>query len=130
MTATSARPPARRSALIAAVLLALVLAQTLGLLHRLAHSAGWGAKPSTALQIEARQEAEAGHGLRGLFGGHDPDGGACDLYDQLTHADALWGAPAVVLPMPLPPAQAVRHPAWHLAAQSAGFLARGPPAIV
>jgi hypothetical protein len=121
---TSVRSSARRTALICAVLLALVLAQSLGLLHRLAH--GWHASQAFALQADAH----AGDGLKGLFGGHAKDSGACDLYDQLTHADALWSVPVLMLPALQPLSPAEPHASWHLAAQSAGFLARGPPALV
>lgn len=130
MPTPSARTTPRRTALIAAVLLALVLAQTLGLLHRLAHGAGVATRAAAVLKLDVGLDAHASHALKALFGGHEKDSGACDLYDQLTHADALWSGPALVLPLPLPPAHAERHAAWHLAAQSAGFLARGPPAIV
>jgi hypothetical protein len=122
---TSARSLARRTTLICVVLLALVMAQSLGLLHRLAH--GGHASPA---MVALQADTHSGDALKSLFGGHEKDSGACDLYDQLTHADALWSVPALVLPVLQPLAPAERHASWHFAAQSAGFLARGPPALV
>jgi len=115
------RLPARRSTLIATVLVALVLAQWLGITHRVAHA------HESASHAAVAGEHEAEHGFEALFG-HDR-GSACDLYDQLTHADALPGVPASVLPVVAPMPVVVVHRAWHLAAQSTGFLARGPPSL-
>ncbi|WP_280155169.1 hypothetical protein [Piscinibacter sp. XHJ-5] len=121
-----ARSSTRFTALIAAVLVSLVMAHTLGLLHRLAHGGGGAVAGVAAVGVDSH----AADGLKRLFAGHDKDSGACDLYDQLTHADALWSVPALVLPVTQPATPAEPHASWHIAAQSAGFLARGPPALV
>ena len=120
-----ARSSTRFTALIGAVLLSLVMAQTLGLLHRLAHGSG-----ALAGVTAVGADSQAADGLKRLFAGHDKDSGTCDLYDQLTHANALASVPVLVLPLMQPMAAVQRHVSWHLAAQSAGFLARGPPASV
>jgi hypothetical protein len=116
----------RPTALIAAVLVALVLVQSLGLLHRFAH-APRGPADVVSVSVSVAGTATAGW-LKTLFAGHDQDG-ACDVYDQLAHADLLAGVAPVTLPAiePMPPA--TPHHAWQIAAQAAGFLARGPPSL-
>jgi hypothetical protein len=104
------------AALIAALLVVLVLAQTLGALHRVAHAGGAGAAPAS------------GNWVLDLFAGHDHDG-SCELYDQLTHGDALSAASSPPMPSPPPGEPPIRHAAWQIAAQAAGFLARGPPLL-
>lgn len=105
----------RRAALVAALLLALAFTQTLGALHRVAHGSGAAATATSQQWLQA------------LFGGHDHGGGTCDLYDQGTHGDALSVQVDPMVAAFEPPPLRDPHRAWHLAAQSAGFLARGPP---
>lgn len=102
------------------LLVALVLAQTLGLIHRIVHAPIGGHPAVTA-------SASSGIAwMKALFAGHSSEQG-CHLYDQLSHADAVPQAPSAAL---------VVHdidavPSWYsgvqVAAQAAGFLARGPP---
>lgn len=99
-------------------LAALVFAQMLGLVHRVVHM------PAGAPGIASAVHADAG---KALFGDHD-DAAKCRLYDQLTHTDLAVDAAAAVATLPVAPVEIECHPAWHLAAQAAGFLARGPPA--
>lgn len=122
------RPTLRfRRALITSVLLAFVLAQALGLMHRVVHAplSGQGlvhASSSEAAQIEVSW-------VKALFAGHDHEHG-CKLYDQSSHADLACGdAPSLALQGPAAVAGLI-HPGWQLAAQAAGFLARGPPSQV
>lgn len=120
MRASSAR---FRRTLFSIVLLALVLAQTLSLVHRIVHS-------PLAVHATAPSGAPLTHPatdwLKALFAGHSTEQG-CELYDQLAHSDLL-AADALLVPLLHPTeARAPSHPAWHLAAQAAGFLARGPP---
>lgn len=134
-----AHPPAarrrlsRRSGRVIAVgllLSALVLLQSLGLIHRTAHRTQVPAGiTSTSLTTpSAGPHADAGW-LKALFTGH-AEGAACVLYDQLAHADVLFDVPTPHLPdTPVMRAGTV-HRAWHLAYQAAGFLARGPPIAV
>ncbi len=115
-----------RRALITSVLLAFVLAQALGLMHRIVHAplVGHGFAQAAA---EAKQAEKSW--LKALFAGHDSERG-CDLYDQSSHADLACGdAPVLALQGPAATAEQV-HPGWQLAAQAAGFLARGPPSLV
>jgi hypothetical protein len=105
--------PLRR--LLAGLLVcALLLTQALGLLHRVLHADG----PSHAAHDHGRIEA--------LFD-HHHDLGDCQIFDQLSHADGAGFAlvePGAMPPAP-PPAAALQ--ALQLAAQAAGYLARGPP---
>jgi hypothetical protein len=98
---------------------ALLFAQMLGLVHRIAHA------PAAHEMIAA---AGPHHAADTLFGDHG-DASKCRLYDQLAHADlAVDTTPAAALPPPLG-VESVPRPAGHIAAQAAGFLARGPPAL-
>jgi hypothetical protein len=121
------------------VMAALLLAQTLGLLHRVVHvphnvhaASGLFAVPLPAAMPTAHADIEdagmAGlHWLDRLFASHDGEG--CNSYDQLAHADFLWGHPAELCTQAANLAAPACNPAWHLAAQAAGYLARGPPAL-
>jgi hypothetical protein len=121
------------------VMAALLLAQTLGLLHRVVHvphnmhaAPGLFAVPLPAAMPTAHADIEAAgmaglHWLDRLFASHD--GGACDAYDQLVHADFLWSHPPEICTQAVNHATRASVPAWQLAAQAAGYLARGPPAL-
>ena len=115
-----------KRALIASVLLAFVLAQALGLMHRIVHApfVGYGLVHASAEAPRADVSW-----VKALFAGHDHERG-CDLYDQSSHADLACGdAPSLALQGPTTGTEQL-HPGWQLAAQAAGFLARGPPAQV
>lgn len=115
-----------KRALITGVLLAFVLAQALGLMHRVVHAPFTG---HAAAQAAAEAPQAGVTWLKALFAGHDGERG-CDLYDQSSHADlACGGAPRLALQGPIAIADVI-HPGWQLATQAAGFLARGPPALV
>ena len=119
-----------RRTIFSILLFALALAQTLGVVHRIVHSpltlhatAAIGERDSFSTSTAERRGT---HWLQALFSGHDTDQG-CHLFDQLSHSDLLQVEVAVlacVLPDESPDSS---HPGWHLAAQAAGFLARGPP---
>jgi hypothetical protein len=121
------RPTLRfKRALIASVLLAFVLAQALGLMHRVVHAPLPG---QGFVQASAEVPQPGVSWVKALFAGHDSERG-CDLYDQASHADLACGdAPGLALQGPTAMADVI-HPGWQLAAQAAGFLARGPPALV
>jgi hypothetical protein len=95
----------------------MLLAQMLGLAHRVAHG--------SALQVRASAEPEW---RVSLFGAHH-DAADCRIFDQLSHADApgvdLAQASARVEP------QAPALPASRAEAAAAldAYLARGPPAL-
>ena len=124
-----------RAVLCAGLLLALVLAQTLGLVHRVVHAplvlqgAAGAAHRVAPAPSEAPFAQGVKRGLPALFAGHVFEHG-CDLYDQASHADMLGVAPlvaAAVDPRPLAPVRT--QPTWQIAAAAAGFLARGPPVV-
>jgi hypothetical protein len=98
------------------VLGALLFAQMLGLVHRIVH----------APQVTPVAQATPVHAAKALFGAHD-DESTCRLYDQLMHADLAVDTPAFTAALPVAAIETGRHEAWRLAAQAAGFLARGPP---
>jgi hypothetical protein len=128
---TNHRLRSRRATLSAVVVIALVLAQTLGLVHRIVHAplhvpAGMAAAWS---QPDTAAHASATSWLQALFGGHHHDSD-CDAYDKLAHGDAVTVVPVALLPPSAPSHVVTVHASWHVAAQSAGFLARGPPALV
>jgi hypothetical protein len=115
-----------KRALIASVLLAFVLAQALGLMHRVVHTP-WLGQGVVHASAEAPQPDVPW--VKALFAGHDSER-ACDLYDQSNHADLACGdAPSLALQGPGATADVI-HPGWQLAALAAGFLARGPPSPV
>ena len=104
------------------LLLALVLAQTLGLVHRIVH-APLGGHP--AMSASVSMTSSTGW-LKALFAGHSSEQG-CDLYDQLSHADAVPQAPTTAILVPDCNAVLGWHSVGRVAAQAAGYLARGPP---
>lgn len=104
------------------LLVALVLAQTLGLIHRIVH-APIGAHPA----VTASASTSSGIAwMKALFAGHSSEHG-CHLYDQLSHADAVPQAPFAALVVHDIDAVPGCRSDVHVAAQAAGFLARGPP---
>lgn len=143
----------RRVASIGLLLLAavLLLAQTLGLVHRSLH----GSSLRPALAAAAADNGSVGqhrhhhgpasadtdaHGRGGHPGsalataerlfGHDGEATPeCRLYDQAQHADLLWAPPSVAFePLPRPLLRAAGTPQTR-SHPCAGFHARGPPAL-
>ena len=120
-----------RRTVFSIVLLALALAQTLGVIHRVVHSplsarAMVSSGAQLATETGVRSDQLGVHWLQALFSGHDNERG-CHLFDQLSHSDLMRVEVTVVAcphPVEMPD---VSHPGWHLAAQAAGFRARGPP---
>lgn len=115
-----------RRSLCMTVLVALAMAQTLGLVHRIVHAPLVGHPAYSTRGPAAALPAVKTDWLKALFAGHSSEQG-CDLYDQFSHADGIPTAPALVLP----PEPGDRATPWHaasaMAAQAAGCLARGPP---
>jgi hypothetical protein len=124
MSRTLVPTPLRRTILLI-VLAALLLSQALGLLHRVVHAPQ--GLPAVSVALAAGQGTADGHWLARLFAGHDAN--ACDSYDQLAHADFLWGQPPELCTAAVSATVASSNPAWRLAAQAAGYLARGPPRL-
>ena len=118
-------PRRHRAAFTAALLAAVLLLQWFGLVHRVAH-----APQLAAVHAVEPQSAHTGqHSVfDALFGSHHSDAD-CQLFDQLSHADTVVSVLPPLMPA-LPPLAAPQvHESWHLAAQSAGYLARGPPRL-
>jgi hypothetical protein len=129
-----------RSASVFVVMLALLLAQTLGLLHSVLHTplrASVHVQPAPIAgqpdhgdsQHRDHSDLEQ-HSVGGLFvelfSGHLSDSD-CRLYDQVTHVDALVDFAASSLPFVLPIVvlaflDGLAKARWH-----AQFQARGPP---
>jgi hypothetical protein len=107
----------RRTAFIA--VLALLLAQALGLAHGIAHPNVQG----LAFGAASHARHDHAHGEHA----HDEGSPQCRLIDQLTHADVLVAPPPATLtdasPAPLPAFAAQQAPAL----EAARARARGPP---
>ncbi|MDP2008290.1 MAG: hypothetical protein Q8K45_21670 [Rubrivivax sp.] len=104
----------------------LLVAQGLGLSHRVAHAPGLA---PAALAVPALGEPQ-GRLQASAFGaaGHEADTAVCRLIDQLAHADGLCDGPWAAAPA----VQAtLAHDAAPTAAPRAGsasaYLARAPP---
>jgi len=104
------------------LLIALVFAQTLGLVHRIVHAPTIGHPAPLASASTPAGTAW----LKALFAGHSSEHG-CDLYDQLSHADAVPQASITSPVVHTIDAVPSWHSGVHVAAQATGFLARGPP---
>ena len=105
--------------------LALVLAQSIGLIHGIAHA------PLLTL-THAVQASEAPDSfVEHLFGDHqDQDGNAkCRLFDQSNHLDGLCDISAVVLPTHFARAIPVAFTGRSTVPWFATFNARGPPSF-
>ena len=116
---------------IAVLAIAIGSSQTLGAMHRVIHAHQSYALASAALMVvqPAVTEAAEASWLEGLFSGHDTKS-SCDQYEALSHAD-LAAAKICVYSVPISSETATAfHSGWQLAAEAAGFLARGPPALV
>ena len=101
------------------------LMQIVGLLHGYAHPKHrLVAQVQTAAAVGAPQPSGA---WRALFSGHEGDSGDCQLFDQLSHAQALMPSLDAATLLPCATACRVGHAAWFHARQAAGYLARGPP---
>lgn len=101
---------------------AMLMLQALGLWHSVVHANG------VATGVHAHDtHDEAGHHPGEGFAGHDDGDAQCRLYDQLAHADLVFGAAPAWLCASAEAMLAAPVPAGRLAPQAAGFLARGPP---
>jgi len=114
----------RRIAFAAVLLVSLVLAQALGLMHGIAHMRH---VPGAATATAATTATGSGWVAK-LFAGHQ-HGGDCDVYDQLSHGDALHAVAPVFAAVEFTQTPVALHRGWHIATQSSGFLARGPPSL-
>lgn len=101
----------------------IVLMQWLGSLHTYVHP---NHLPTHSVE-RAVGQPDVGQTLRALFSGHDSDSDDCRLLDLLMHADLLASATSAPIAFAPPQNLDAVHIGWHHAAQSAGYLARGPP---
>ena len=114
--------------------LAMLAAQTLGLLHGILHSPSFAVAAANAPSSPSSHSNNVASNTRAadfltqLFSGHlvDTD---CRAYDQLSHFDAAPGVAAVALPLVLAPfvlsiLTGLATARWH-----ALFQARGPPSL-
>lgn len=103
--------------------LTLVLAQSIGLIHGIAHA-------PLLTQTHAEHASDAPHSfVEHLFGDHqDQDGNAkCRLFDQSKHLDGRYDISAVVLPTHLAAAIPAGFTGLTNIPWFATFHARGPP---
>ena len=109
------------------VLLALVAAQTLGLMHRVVHAGDGANVASLSTQLQQDQGTGAGESWTDrLFSSHDDPG--CRLFDQLGQG-AVPEMPALQLPVCAPAALILWYQGEYLARWAALFDARGPPSV-
>jgi hypothetical protein len=116
-----------RRVLLWPLVLALLVAQTLGLLHAVVHSPVHAGVQQ--VELAGHDHPAHGHGLIDtLFATHG--GGAdCRLYDQLSHGDVAAAVPVVVLPLLLPATLFAYFQGEAVARHAALFEARAPPSI-
>ncbi|HMO46026.1 MAG TPA: hypothetical protein PKB14_08350 [Rubrivivax sp.] len=110
-------PPLLRRPLAAWLVCAMLLAQMLGLAHRIAHAGGPPAGTASAPELH----------VSSLFDTHH-DAADCRLFDQASHADAPGCEWAPMPSSAQPQAPAPWPPQPDAAAAHGAYLARGPPA--
>lgn len=122
--------PSRLStrAIVCLLTLALLLAQTLGLMHGTLHAPGSASVVSVV--TAGMSKADGGHAGQGplasLFSSHASDAD-CRLYDQASHGSAALHVASLVLPVLLPSFAVAIFEGEALARWAALFDARGPP---
>ncbi len=134
MRLPSAGPNARRRSLVPLLLcIALLWAQGLGLLHRIAH--GPMAQAAPGIPAATVDTAMAAHGEAGwrsaadALTGHTHDGAECRLYDHATGADLLVATVAAVSADPPGHGQPAIGRETLVVAAIGHALPRGPPLL-
>ncbi len=119
-----------RRALLWPLVLALLAAQTLGLVHGVAHSPVHAAAQHVEHAGHDHHDHDDDHGglIETLFSGHAGDAD-CRLYDQLSHSDTVADVPAVTLPLLLPATLFAYFQGEAVARHAALFEARAPPPV-
>jgi hypothetical protein len=113
--------------------LALLLAQSLGLAHRVWHDPGHAHRLIAAAgtpqwNLKAGPDCpEHAHHDGGPFHGHEEGSAECRLLDQLAHADALLAGAAATSVALLPAAPAGLVPGSAEGRHLAAYQARAPP---
>jgi hypothetical protein len=119
-----------RSFLWGLVLGALLVAQTLGLMHGLVHEQPAGDGHEIELSHQHGDEASGLHGegwLHKLFASHEEEGSQCRVFDHQSHSAPLLSVAALTLPSALQAFTAAIRLVCRPAASAASFDARGPP---
>lgn len=107
--------------------LALLFAQTLGLMHGTLHGPGSAGPTASLVRVDGGGRAHADHGsIVSLFSSHASDAD-CRLYDQASHGSAAPHVASLVLPVLLPSVAVAIFEGEALARWAALFDARGPP---
>jgi len=111
------------------LMLALLVAPTLGFMHRVVHGPHVEAAHEVAAAQDHGAECDHSHGwLTALFG-HDEGDTGCRLYDQLNQGDSLLAVAALLLPLVLSSFLIRQSRGLALARWRAQFDARGPPSL-
>ncbi|MBC7919441.1 MAG: hypothetical protein H7Y28_16680 [Rhodoferax sp.] len=107
------------------LVLALVLAQSIGLIHGIAH-----APLLSNTHVEHAGDAPNSFAER-LFGDHQDQNGnvKCHLFDQCNHLDGLCDVHSVLLPTQLVTVIAVAFTGLFAVRWLTAFHARGPPSL-
>ena len=113
-----------RRVLLWPLVLALLVVQTLGLVHGVAHS-----PVQHVAHVASAQHDDHAHSLIDiLFAGHGTDADS-RLSDQLSHGDTAACVPAISLPVLLPATLFAYFQGEAVARHAALFEARAPPSI-
>jgi predicted ABC-type transport system involved in lysophospholipase L1 biosynthesis ATPase subunit len=121
----TASTAALRHWVVRLVVASLLLVQSLGVLHNVAHRAGQPARVGESVSATSAH----GYAVASLFAGHQSGDAECRLFDQLSHGD-LASLPALAIQADFSPALAhAKAPAGHLPAPTRSYSARGPPAL-
>lgn len=124
-TTPTSTPIVRRCG-TAVLVFALLLAQGLGLLHRVVHSQPAAAPAAWQAEQDGASAATASNPLAGLFS-HTVDESACRLFDAVT-GSAVAKSAHDFAPVQAGPAQLATDASESVAQTASLFDARGPPA--
>lgn len=107
------------------LVLALLWAQSLGVWHGIVHGGHGVGSVHASLALADTGEAQSHGFFESLFGEHEATD--CQLFDQLSHGDALTTAPLLVAPLGVPAAHIAHLTGLAVARWAALFQARAPP---
>lgn len=108
----------------------MLLAQTLGLVHGVAHNpqAGSGHEAELRHVHDADADPDPAEGWLGkLFASHEEGGDPCRVFDHQGHSVLMTTVAALALPSVLHAFVPIEGAGCRLAASAAPFGARGPP---
>ncbi len=115
--------------LVGLLLGAMLLAQTLGLMHGVLHAPLMGGAPAahTHHHEGAKRTDHGGDWLETLFAGHDEGSNSCRVFDQQGHTDLMLFFASLALPSVLRAQLPAEGIACRLRLAAAPFQARAPP---